>query len=96
MTIEPINGLNKVDGPGKAKKTGKTSRPSKKSDSVSVSSEAKTRLEKAKYAKIVTGTSDVRADKVAEMRQKYGSGNYLTDKVADKIAEKIIESLGIK
>ncbi len=64
---------------------------------ISVSPEAKSRLEAMKKAKeIAQNTSDVRQDRVAELKAKIQSGNYQVDsgKVADGLLrEAILERL---
>ncbi len=94
MTIE---GLGPVDPVSKYNKTEKTTKPVKKdrSDSIDVSAEAKSMGELYKASEEVKKTSDVRADKVAEVKEKLKDPSYISDKVIDSVADKLMDMFNI-
>ncbi|MFP4563606.1 MAG: flagellar biosynthesis anti-sigma factor FlgM [Spirochaetia bacterium] len=94
MTIE---GLGPVDPISKHNKTEKTSRPQKaeKSDSINVSEEAKNMGELYKAAESVKSSPDVRAEKIAEIKEKLKDPSYIDDKVIESVADSIMEMFEI-
>lgn len=94
MTIE---GLGPVDPISKYNKTEKTSRPNKaeKSDSITVSEEAKNMGELYKAAESIKSSPDVRQDKIAEIKEKLKDPSYIDNKVIESVADSIMEMFKI-
>ena len=94
MTIE---GLGPVDPLSKYNKTEKTTKPvnKDKTDSIDVSAEAKSMGELYKVAEQVKQSPDIRADRVAEVKEKLKDPSYISDKVVDTVAEKLMEMFNI-
>lgn len=94
MTIE---GLGPVDPVSKYNKTEKTAKPTKKenTDSINVSSEAKSMGELYKTTESVKQSPDVRADRVAEVKEKLKDPSYISDTVIDSVADKLMEMFEI-
>lgn len=94
MTIE---GLGPVDPVSKLNKTEKSERPAKsdKKDSISVSAEAKSMGELYKAAESVKASSDVREDRIAEVREKLKDPSYINDKIIEAVADNIMDLFNI-
>lgn len=92
-----IDRLGPVDPISKFNKTEKTSRPEKnqKSDSISVSEEAKNLGELYKASENVKQSPDIRYDRVAEVKEKLKDPSYLSEKIVEATAEKIMDAFGI-
>ncbi|RKX79336.1 MAG: flagellar biosynthesis anti-sigma factor FlgM [Spirochaetes bacterium] len=89
MTIDK---LGPIDPVSKYNKTEKASRPEKKekSDSISVSKEAKSMGEIYKATEDIKLSPDIREDKVREVKEKLTDPSYISDKVIESVAESIM------
>ncbi len=91
MVINKIGNVNNIVEPKKTKPTPGT-KETKKNDSIQISSEGKKAAEIAKDTQLVNQVSDVRTDKVNEIKEKIANGSYdfndskILEMVADKIA----------
>ena len=94
MTINKIGPTDPVNLPNK---TNKVQKPEVKesSDSIKVSKSAISKAELIKTASIANNAPDIRADKVAEVKEKLKDPNYINDKVINFVAEKIMDDFGI-
>jgi len=94
MTVERIGPL---DPTSNVKKTEKPSKPKAKSDvdSINVSQEARSKAEVLKAFEAAKTASDVRVDKVAEMKRKLQDPSYPSDEVIEKTADEIMKSFGL-
>ena len=93
-----IERLGPVDPAAKFKKTNKVERPVKsgKEDSISISSDAKTMGEVFKASEQVKkGSSDVRMDKVNEVKRKLEDPNYINGKIVESVADSIMDVFGL-
>ena len=92
-----IKGLGPVDPLNKVNKTPKTSKATRteKSDSVDVSQEARNMGEIYKATEQVKLTTDIRLDRIEEIKEKLKDPNYINDKVVESVADSILESFGI-
>lgn len=90
MTIDRLGPLDPVS---KFNKTGKTSRPqkNKETDSIVVSSEAKTMGEIYKATETVKNSPDVRLDRIAEIKEKLKDPAYISDKVIETVADNVMD-----
>lgn len=91
MVINKIGNVNNIVEPKKTKpSTG--AKETRKNDSIQISSEGKKAAEIAKDAQIVNQASDVRTDRVNELKEKIANGSYdfndskILEMVADRIA----------
>jgi negative regulator of flagellin synthesis FlgM len=94
MTVERIGPL---DPTSNVKKTEKPSKPKAKSDvdSINVSQEARSKAEVLKAYEAAKSASDVRVDKVAEMKRKLQDPSYPSEEVIEKAADEIMKSFGL-
>jgi len=95
MVIDKIGNINNIVD---TKNTKPVSRNKSigKSDSVQISSEAKSAAEQAKISQIVKDTPDVRAGKVRDIKARIAEGTYDKfddNKVLEMVAEKIATQL---
>lgn len=94
MTIGRVGPLDPIQN---LKKTGKSRRPENQNvaDSVSLSSEAKSKSEIYNAVEIARSTPDIRTDRVEEVKRKLQDPNYVTEKVIDELADKLMELFDI-
>ncbi len=64
-------------------------------DSIEISSEARVLAEEMYLSEIAAGTPDVRADRVAQVKEKLQDPSYLSASVISSTADKIMESFGL-
>lgn len=89
-----INGLGPVDPVGKVRKTEHAKKTQgQKADSVEVSSEALSKAELYKAREIVQSAPDIRADRVAEVKQKLEDPNYINQTVLGSVADRLVDLL---
>lgn len=94
MTIDRIGSIDPIQN---SKKSGNTDAVHKKgvADSVSLSHEAVEKGDLYQAIEIVSSASDVRADKIAELKQKINDPSYMKDTVINKTAEKLMDLFGL-
>ena len=94
MVIDKIGNINNIVDTHKTKSTGGVSE-TRKNDSIQISSEGKKAAETARISQIVRETPDVRAERVAEIKDKIARGEYNFDdnKILEMVADKIADSL---
>ena len=89
-----INGINSINPLNNVQETRKSEGISKaratESDSISVSKEAEKMAEAYYLDKVAAETPDVRADRVAEVREKIKDPSYLNDAVFGSAADKFL------
>ncbi len=95
MTIEKLSAIQTVQPAQNIKKIKEYSnvKTVAKNDDVSISPKAKEALELSKLVNKIAANSSIRADKVADAKQKVANGFYLSETVTAKVAEKIAEFL---
>jgi negative regulator of flagellin synthesis FlgM len=93
MTIEGIGPIDPVIKYNKAEKPEKTEKD-KKSDSINLSEEAKSKAEIYKATESAKNAGDIRWDRVAEVKRKLEDPNYISDDVIEVVARKIMDQLG--
>ncbi|MDR3144780.1 MAG: flagellar biosynthesis anti-sigma factor FlgM [Treponema sp.] len=93
MTIDRIGPLDPIQS---GKKPGQDSRIARteKSDSIDLSSEAVEKGELYQAIELVSTASDVRADRVAELKRKIDDPSYLNEAVITATADKILDVFG--
>jgi len=92
MTIDRVGPIDPIQ-PGK--RPGKTGQvhDNPKSDSIDISSEAQEKSELLRVQKLAEAASDVRLEKVAELKEKINDPSYINDSVVNATANKLIDSL---
>ena len=93
--INGINSVNQVNNVQNLRKTESTAKVSRDVDSISVSAEAKEMAEVYYMEKVANETPDVRADRVAEVKEKLKDPNYLNNVVLNSAADKFLSAIGL-
>lgn len=93
--INGVNNVTQVNNVQNLRKTEGTSKVSREADSINVSAEAKEMAEVYYMEKVANETPDVRADKVAEVKEKLKDPNYLNNAVINSAADKFLSALGL-
>jgi negative regulator of flagellin synthesis FlgM len=65
------------------------------SDSVSVSTEAAEKGDLYRAIELVSSAEDVRADRIAELKQKINDPTYLNDKLISDTADQLMTAFGL-
>jgi negative regulator of flagellin synthesis FlgM len=95
MMINGVNNVTQVTNVRNLRKTESSAKVDRDVDSISVSAEAKEMAEAYYLEKVANETPDVRADRVAEVKEKLKDPNYLNDAVIKSAADKFLSALGI-
>lgn len=86
--IDPLKNVQSTQKPGRVNGTAKT-------DSISVSPEAKELAEVYSAMDTAKSSPDVRADRVAEVMQKIKDPSYVNKTVVDIVADRLMDVYGI-
>lgn len=86
--IDPLKNVQSTQKPGKVNGTAKT-------DSISVSPEAKELAEAYSAMDAAKSSPDVRADRVAEVMQKIKDPSYVNKAVVDIVADRLMDVYGV-
>ncbi len=97
MNISNITGIGKIKEILKTDKTKKSENINniKRSDKVQISKEAQQSAEVQKYVEIVKNSSDVRADRVAQAKEKLLNGELMSKESLEKVSERLAEKFEI-
>lgn len=96
MMINGINSINPLNNVQETRKSDGVSKArSTESDSISVSKEAEKMAEAYYLDKVAAETPDVRADRVAELKEKLKDPSYLNNAVFSSAADKFLSALGL-
>jgi flagellar biosynthesis anti-sigma factor FlgM len=95
MMIDKIGGINSLNNVQNTHRTNGTDNVSAGTDSINVSEEAKEMAEVYYMKQVAANTPDVRADRVAEIREKIKDPSYLNDAVINSTADRIMTSFGL-
>ncbi len=93
--INGVNNVTQVTNVQNLRKTESSAKVDRESDSISVSAEAKEMAEAYYLEKVANETPDVRADRVAEVKEKLKDPNYLNDAVIKSAADKFLSAIGL-
>ena len=93
--INGVNGINPLNNVQNLRKTETATSVRSSSDTVSLSPEAEKMAEMYYLDKIAQETPDVRADRIAEVKEKIKDPNYLSDSVIKSAADNFLSALGI-
>ena len=94
MSIERLGPVDPMSVYNKNQKVSPIDSKSGK-DSISVSDEAKIKAGMLKITEEVNAVSDLRSDRVAEVKEKLKNSSYIDDVIIDEVAEKILDSFNI-
>jgi negative regulator of flagellin synthesis FlgM len=94
MTIDRIGHLDPIQ-PGK--KTGRNEqvRGSDRTDSISLSSEAREKAEIYQVVELIKSAPDMDETRIAELRAKINDPGYINDRILNATADKIMEAFGV-
>ena len=95
MMINSISNVSQINNVQNLRKTENTSKVSASTDSISVSAEAKEMAELYYMDKVAKETPDIRADRVAEVKEKLKDPNYLNNAVFTAAADNFLSALGL-
>ena len=95
MMINGVNNVTQVNNVQNLRKTEGAAKVSRDVDSISVSAEAKEMAEAYYLEKVANETPDVRADRIAEVKERIKDPNYLNDAVIKSAADKFLSAIGL-
>ncbi len=95
MRIDQIGGINPLGNVQSSKRTQSAGSVQSTRDSVSISAEAKEMAEAYYLKGIADETPDVRADLVAQIKEKIKDANYLNPQTISATADRIMQAYGI-
>ena len=93
--INGVNNVTQVNNVQNLRKTESSAKVNREVDSISVSAEAKEMAEAYYLEKVANETPDVRADRVAAVKEKLKDPNYLNDAVIKSAADKFLSAIGL-
>ena len=93
--IDKISGVNPINNVQSTRQISGSAKSHSLTDSISVSDKAKQMAEIYYMNQVASETPDVRADKIAEIREKIKDPSYLSNAVISSAADRIMESFGI-
>ena len=93
--INGVNNVTQVNNVQNLRKTESSAKVDREYDSISVSDEAKEMAEAYYLEKVANETPDVRADRVAAVKEKLKDPNYLSDAVIKSAADKFLSAIGL-
>ena len=93
--INGVNNVSQVNFEQNLRKTESSAKVSRDVDSISVCAEAKEMAEIYYMDKVASETPDVRADRVAAVKEKLKDPNYLNDAVIKSAADKFLSAIGL-
>ncbi|MDR1987191.1 MAG: flagellar biosynthesis anti-sigma factor FlgM [Treponema sp.] len=93
MMIDRIGSINPIAA-GKYEWNNQTNR-TVQADSISLSPEALEKSELYRAHELVASASDVRVDRIAELKQKIADPSYINDTIIQATADKIMDVLGL-
>ena len=94
MTINRIDPIDPIQ-PGKKNSRSGEINSATKTDSISLSSEAIEKGELYRVIELASAAPDVRADRIAELREKINDPNYINDTIIKATADKIMDAFGL-
>jgi negative regulator of flagellin synthesis FlgM len=94
MTIGRIDHIDPIP-PGKKPGRSDHVKGSENSDSISVSRAALEKAELYRVMELVSAAPDVRADRIAELRQKINDPEYINERIINATADRIMDAFGL-
>ncbi|MGP1458241.1 MAG: flagellar biosynthesis anti-sigma factor FlgM [Treponema sp.] len=93
--IDKIGGMNPLSSIQNTRRANGSEKINSGADTVSVSDDAKAMAEKYYMQQIAQETSDVRQNRVAEIKEKIKDSSYLNSAVIASAADRIMDSFGL-
>ena len=94
MVIDRLGGIDPLKNLQNTQKTYKTQMPNN-ADSINLSNEARELAEEYYVSEIAAQTPDVRADKIAAIKEKIKDPAYINNAVINVVADRIMDAYGI-
>ncbi len=94
MNVERLGPLEPVAKQNKAKRAAKPAKTGG-ADSINISQDAKSMGEVYKAAEIVKSSSDIRMDRVQEVKDKLKDPSYIDNKVVESVADSVLDVFGL-
>jgi negative regulator of flagellin synthesis FlgM len=94
MTIDRIGHLDPIQ-PGKKPGRNDHVRGGDKTDTISLSSEAREKAEIYQVVELIKAAPGLSTDRIAELREKINDPAYINDRIINATADKIMEAFGI-
>ncbi|MCQ2982013.1 MAG: flagellar biosynthesis anti-sigma factor FlgM [Treponemataceae bacterium] len=95
MTIDRLNSVNPLENINSASKVKGAKAVAPKEDSISISDEAREMSEIYYMNEVAKITPDVRAEKIAALKEKIKDPNYLNAATIEMTADRILSSIGL-
>ncbi len=95
MIIDRLGGLDPLKNVQNAQKPQSRQTVSVQRDSINVSDEARELAEAYYVSEIAASTPDVRADRIAEVKEKLKDPDYINKAVLDTVAGRIMDVYGL-
>jgi len=92
MTIDRIGSIDPIQ-PGKKPGRANQVNEANRTDSINISSQAQEKAELLRLQELAASAPEIRADRVAELREKINDPSYINDKVIGATADKLIDAL---
>jgi negative regulator of flagellin synthesis FlgM len=81
--------------PGKKPGRGEQVNQNVKSDSITLSPEAMEKSELYQVIKVVSAASDIRSERIEELKQKINDPSYINETIINATADKIMDAFGL-
>jgi negative regulator of flagellin synthesis FlgM len=94
MMIDRIGSIDPIQPGKKTNRSGQVN-PGSQADSIALSREAKEKAEIYQALELVSAASDIRSDRIAELREKINDPDYLNDAVIKATADRIMDVFGL-
>ncbi len=94
MTIDRIGSIDPLQNGKKPERSGAV-RQNSEPDSVSLSTEAVEKGELYQAIELASAAADVRADRIAELKQRINDPSYINDTVIKSTADRIMDAFGL-
>jgi len=92
MTIDRIGPVDPIQ-PGKKPERVNQASGSPKSDTISISSEALEKAELLRIQELAAAAPDIRAERVAELKERINDPSYIDEKMISATADRMIDTL---
>ena len=92
MTIDRIGSIDPIQ-PGKKPGRANQASESRGTDSINISAAAQEKAELYRVKELAAAAADLRAERVAELKEKINDPAYINDKVINATADKILDTL---
>jgi negative regulator of flagellin synthesis FlgM len=94
MTIDRIGHLDPIQ-PGKKPGRNDHIRGGDKTDSISLSSEAREKAELYHVVELIKSAPELTTSRIAELREKINDPAYINDRIINATADRIMEAFGL-